>query len=85
MDQEPESTPLPVVLDTRVDGSVGFAALLLLPTSHGSTSSEVNGGRRSHVPVAGSKDWLSSMVEIGRQEVRLHVVAVVGCRPDQTT
>lgn len=70
MDREPESTPLPLVLDTRVDGSVNFTALSLLPTSHGSTGSAVNGGRRSHVPVAGSKDWLSSMVEVGRQEVR---------------
>lgn len=66
MGQEP--LPLPLVLDTRVDGSVDFAALSVLPTLRG--SSEDNGRRGPHVPVAGSRDWLSSMVEVGRQEVR---------------
>lgn len=66
MDQEPQS--LPLGLDTEVDGSVDFTALSVLPTIHG--SSKVAGGRRPPVPVAGSRDWLSSMVEVGRQEVR---------------
>lgn len=57
-----------LVLDTNVDKSVEFTALSVLPTMH--DNSKVNGGRRAHVPVAGSRDWLSSMVEVGRQEVR---------------
>lgn len=68
MDQEPQT--LPLVLDTRVDGRVDFSARSVLPTV-GHDSSEVDGGGRTpRVPVAGSKDWLSSMVEVGRQEVR---------------
>lgn len=59
---------LPLLLDTGVDGSVDFTALSVLPTSH--SNGEGNGDRSSHVPVAGSKEWLSSMVEVGRQEVR---------------
>lgn len=66
MHEEPQS--LPLVLDTRVDGSVDFTALSVLPMLHGSSSKE-NGGRGPHVPVAGSEDWLSSMVDVGRQEV----------------
>eukprot|EP00752_Nemacystus_decipiens_P012685 g11238.t1 len=71
MDREPQPSPLSLLLDTRVDGRVDFTARSLLSTSHGSPSGEANGGRRYHVPVAGSKGWLSSMVEVGSQEANL--------------
>lgn len=66
MDQQPQ--PARLVLDTRVDGSVGFTARSVLPAMHGSRKE--NGGRIPLLPIAGSKDWLSSLVEVGRQEVR---------------
>ncbi|CAM9378845.1 unnamed protein product [Pylaiella littoralis] len=57
-----------MLLDTKVDGGVEFTALSTLP------SPAVNDGRRRsfpRVPAAGSKDWLSSVVEVGKQEAIL--------------
>lgn len=59
-----------LLLDTEVDGSVEFAALSVLP---GPAANDGKSRAFPRVPVAGSKDWLSSVVEVGKQEVRRFV------------
>lgn len=62
-----------LLLDTAVDGNVNFTALSVLDrVAEASGRAKVTGETRAlpHVPVAGSRDWLPSMVEAGRQEVR---------------
>ncbi len=70
MGHEPQS--LPLVLDTYVDGAVEFAALSVLPSKTVNGSSKTEGGSAPRVPPAGSIGWLSSMAEVGRQEVSAH-------------
>ena len=58
-------------LDTQVDGKVDFTALSVLPKSAANGRSN---DALLRIPVAGSRDWLSSMVEVGKQEVRTAAV-----------
>lgn len=63
-------TSVGLLLDTEVDPSVDFTALSVL--SRGDHENTTTNGRRGswpRLPVAGSEGWLSSMVEVGRQEV----------------
>lgn len=78
MAHEPQS--LPLVLDTDVDGAVEFTALSVLHDTdtdtavNGSSKTKGGRGRAPRVPPAGSRGWLSSMAEVGRQEVGAHVL-----------
>ena len=71
-----------LLLDTTVDSTVDFTALSVLSefarrpgrtdTPVGSsTSTSTSTSTLPVVPVAGSKGWLPSMIDVGRKEVRI--------------
>ncbi|CAM9710660.1 unnamed protein product [Scytosiphon promiscuus] len=61
-----------LLLDTEVDPHVGFTALSVLSRVDRSNSTmDARRGSLPRLPVAGSEGWLSSMVEVGRQEALL--------------
>lgn len=63
-----------LLLNTTVDGNVSFTALSVLASVVDGTRAQLNGNTKP-LPVAGSKDWLPSVVVVGRQQVR-HSVGV---------
>lgn len=64
-----------LLLDVEVDANVSFAADLILDQGvPGAQRSDAVETARSHrlsrrLPVAGSKDWLPSLVDLGCEEV----------------
>lgn len=72
MAMEPPTSAAKLLLDTQLDRAVDFTftALSMLPNvADGGSTANVSSRRLPRVPVAGSKGWLPSMVEVGRQEV----------------
>ncbi|CAM9285136.1 unnamed protein product [Ectocarpus fasciculatus] len=73
---EPPTSLAKLLLDTRLDRAVDFTALSMLPkAADGGSTADVSSRPLPRVPVAGSKGWLPSMVEVGRQEARLRDTA----------
>ena len=67
-----------LLLDTTVDSTVDFTALSVLSEfarRPGRTDTPVGSSTSTStlpvVPVAGSKGWLPSMIDVGRKEVRI--------------
>lgn len=63
-----------LLLDTKVDRTVVSTATSVLPEiTRGPGRTETRDGSNTlpAVPVAGSKGWLPSMVDVGRKEVRM--------------
>ncbi|CAN0192649.1 unnamed protein product [Ectocarpus sp. 12 AP-2014] len=77
MAMEAPTSAAKLLLDTHLDRAVDFTALSMLPNvAGGGSTADVSSRRLPRVPVAGSKGWLPSMVEVGRQEARFRDTAI---------